>query len=175
MNRTKRRWLAAIVATGLAYGTGCSYGPLHGTNLGSSLQADFKGFATAANAEVRVEYFRWSTGVWTHLATTHADATPWNGNPPFTTSLYQWYVYPTVPAAGWNASKQARLRARQLVGSNYVDMYMYDEAGFECLSERFIEELFDGDNEALNAQSNGIDCSDNGAGDTRHEVIVTRP
>lgn len=175
MKHVSSRWQAAIVMGTFVLVAGCSYGPLHDSNLGASRQADFKGFATAPSITVRVQAYRWSTGVWETLATTTSDPTPWAGPPPFTTNLYGWYVYPTVPLVYFNASKQARLRAQQQSGSSWVDMYMYDQAGFECLSERFIEEAFDGDDEALNARNNGIECSDDGAGGNRFEVTVTIP
>lgn len=170
------RLIAILFASGL-FASGCAYGPLDGDNIGAARNATFIGFATAPSIQVRLQYLG-AGGVWTTFKTLLSDPTPWAGSPPFTTNLYQWGDTFVVTADAFTAtapSNRATIRAQQKSGNTWVVMYMYDADGFDCLQERFIEELLDGDSQALNAQQNGIDCSDDGAGNPRNQIDIFRP
>jgi hypothetical protein len=165
-----RRVARAAAMLALSTAGACAYGPLDGDEITDG-KAYFKGFAVEPEANVRVQAFRWSTGQWTTFGTVKASAQP-HGE--FSTPLYQWYVYPLIPGWAFNAQNDARLRAEEQIGDAWVSMYMYDYAGWECLVELYGEELTDGDDEKFDARNAGIQCSDDGAGNPRHEVRVHR-
>jgi hypothetical protein len=155
-----------IGAIALAFATqACTYFPQHGDALQSGDKTQFIGFATAPSLSIRIEA-KWPVdGNWYLVGTTTASATEHGASyPTFSRPLYQWSKSFTVPSWAFS-SNQATLRARQEFGSDFIDTYMYDDAGWDCLVDRYIAAGAG----PLDVNNAGIECSDD-----RHEITLHR-
>jgi hypothetical protein len=150
----------------LAGANGCAYTPHHGDQLSAGNKAFFIGMATAGSLPVRIRA-RSASGVWYTIASTTADATAHGASSPsFSRPLYQWDIDVTVPS--WLiVGGQATLAAEQGVGTSWIPMYMYDNAGWQCLVSRYIA----AGTGVLDVESAGIECSRT-SGTERHEITM---
>src|SRR6266545_291534 len=132
---TMRRWItfgAGILLLALTVFCGCAYMPHDGDKITDN-KANFVGFALSPEASVRIEVQLWD-GTWTPLKTVKADKNAFSSSTPkFKQDVYQWSADVFVSNWLFNSAGQVTLRAEQLVGSNYTPMFMYDNAGWNCL------------------------------------------
>jgi len=131
-------------------------------------KVEFIGFATAPSAAVHIQaraQFPW-IGTWVMIANVTANSIVCASALHFNRDMYQWHVIVTVPlflAIGG----QVTLRAEQLVGSNWIPMYMYDSAGWDCLIGRYIA----AGTGMLDVWKAGIECSST-SGTERREITL---
>jgi hypothetical protein len=149
--------------------TGCAYTPHDGDQITQDT-AYFIGFATAPSSSVRVQARRFWDGSWVTIATVVADRSAYGTSAPtFEQDVYQWDVNVRVPSYLFDPSGRVRLRAQQAVGVSWVPMFMYDNAGWQCLIGRYLA-AGSGELDVWNA---GIECSQT-SGTSRHEIMLHR-
>jgi hypothetical protein len=160
--RTKLRLGAIVLAFAIQ---GCTYFPHHGDALSPGDKTQFIGFATEASASIQIQAKYPGNGQWYNVATVTADAQEHGASyPTFSRPLYQWSKSITVPWWAFSGN-QATLRAQQAVGVNYVDTWMYDSAGWDCLVSRYVA----AGPGPLDVNNAGIECSND-----RHEITLHR-
>jgi hypothetical protein len=145
---------------------GCTYLPHDGDALSSGDEARFIGFATAPSLEIQIQAKSPLGESWITIATATSAAQPFAiSSPTFKQNMYQWSRTFWVPP-GFFSGNQVTLRTRQRTSStDFVEMFMYDSAGFTCLVNRFTA-AGTGELDVWNA---GIVCSDD-----RHEITLHR-
>lgn len=153
--------LSSVLAT-----QACTYWPQDGDALLSDDSTQFIGFTTAPSLKVRIQA-KWPVnGQWYQIAEVTSDPSPYPASyPTFKHNLYQWSHAFTVPSWAFSGNN-ATLRARQELGSDWVDTYMYDNAGWDCLVDRY----FAAGPGPLDVRNAGIECSND-----RHEITLHRP
>lgn len=160
----KYRWMFAFV---MVAPLACAYLPHDGEQLSAGDTTEFTGFATEPSGQVRIQAQQPGNGEWATIATVTADREPYASScPTFDQDVYQWSKRITVPSSYFSRDR-VTLRAQQQVGSSWFDMWMYDQAGWECLVTRYL--LAASTCGELNVWNVGIECSND-----RHQITLHR-